>query len=245
MLQLADEIWVEECWIRFLGFQLQTRMAVLRLGGRKLLVYSPVFLTADVREKLDELGDVAWIVSPNKIHNQTLTAYRTAWSDAALLAPPGLPERRRELEFDAVLDRHGQDAWRSEVDVAVTAGNTFFSEVLLYHRRSKTLLVGDLVENLRDESTSRVGQLALGLFGLKRPAASPEFRWYTHDAAAFETSLSAARAWAFERIFLCHGELIRDDAAGVFGTVCDELSTIVRGRGATMRAVMRTLARLQ
>ena len=41
MFQLADEIWVEECWIRFLGFQLQTSMAVLRLGGRKLLLYSP------------------------------------------------------------------------------------------------------------------------------------------------------------------------------------------------------------
>ena len=42
MVEFADEVFVEESSVRFYGFLIQTRMAVIRLSGNRLFLYSPV-----------------------------------------------------------------------------------------------------------------------------------------------------------------------------------------------------------
>ena len=186
------------------------------------------------------------MVSPNKIHNQTLGAWRLAYPDAELLAPPGLAERRPELRLAGTLGTEPDPRWADELDQVLTAGNVFFSEVLLFHRRSGTLLVGDFVENLDRHSAGPFARALASIFGVRqRPMASPEFRLYTHDAEAARAALERARAWPIERIFLCHGALIEAEAAAVFDAVCEDLLTAAaRHRGATRR-VLRRLAALQ
>ena len=221
-------------------------MATIRFRDGRLLLYSPVFLTPALRQELDRLGRVAFLVSPNKIHNQTLAAYRDAFPEAALHAPPGLPERRPDIRFDAVLGNETNPAWSEELDQALTAGNVFFTEALLLHRRSRTLLVGDLIENIDEHTLSRIGRSIAALFGVpSRPAASPEFRFYTHDAGAAATALDRVREWPFERIFLCHGGLIERDAKAVFEAVSRELVGKAQRRGRLTRALLRRLADLQ
>jgi hypothetical protein len=221
-------------------------MAVVRLPDG-LLLYSPLAPTEELRTELASLGPVAWLVSPNKIHNQTLAACRAAWPDAELVAPPGLRERRPDLEFDRVLGvGPPPPGWAGELDVALTGGNVFFSEALLLHRSSRTLLTGDLVENIGPGTASAMARAAARIFGVRpRPMPSPEFRYYTHDAAAAADALAPVLGWRFERIFLCHGDLIEAEAPAVFRSVSEELLTVARGRGAPARAFFRTMARWQ
>jgi len=246
LVEIDRDVFLHESMIRFYRVRLQTRMTVLRLSGARLLLYSPTPLDAALAAALDGLGRVAFVVSPNKIHNQTLAAYAAAYPDARRVAPPGLAERRRGLRFDAVIGDEPLADWRGEVDHALTRGNVFFSELLLLHRASKSLLVGDLVENLEERSASAMALRLAALFGVpRRPVASPEHRFYTLDAEAAAASLARARAWDFERILLCHGACIERGAKQVFASVCDELLDSARGRSALARSLFRVAARIQ
>ena len=244
--ELAEDFYVAESAIRFYGVRLRTRMAVVRFSDERLFVYSPVFLEPAIREELDALGRVSFIVSPNKIHNQTLAEYQLAYPDAQLFAPPGLPERRPDLRFASVLNETTEEVWESELDQTLTGGNLFFSEALFLHRSSGTLLVGDFVENIGPGDASSAALLLARLFGVRpRPMASPEFRYYTHDEDAARSSLAVARGWDFERIFLCHGALVDENAAAVFDQVCEELLATTRRRSAFSRWATSRLAAFQ
>ncbi len=246
MRQLADGVFTADAWIRFYGVRLQTRMAVVRLRGERLLVYSPIPLRDTPRDELARLGAVRFVVSPNKIHNQTLDEWRRAHPDAELLAPPGLAERRPELRFDGELGPQPDPRWAEELDQVLTGGNVFFSEALLFQRQSGTLLVGDFVENLDRHSAGPFARALARAFGVRQhPMASPEFRFYTHDAEAARAALERARAWPIERIFLCHGALIETEAAAVFDAVCEDLLAAAARRRGASRWLLRRLAALQ
>ncbi|MCB9638454.1 MAG: hypothetical protein H6728_13235 [Myxococcales bacterium] len=68
--------------------------------------------------------------------------------------------------------------------------------------------------------------------------ASPEFKLYTTDAHATETSLQKPRSWEIDKIFLCHGALIEEDAKEIFEQVCQELLRKVRGRWSMTKSLV-------
>lgn len=246
MQQFAEDVYTEEATIRFYGFQLQTRMAVVLLPQSRLLLYSPIWLTPQLRSELDQLGRVAYILSPNKIHNQTLRSYAEAFPEAQIHAPPGLAERCPDLRIDGTLENHAPREWRETLDQALTAGNLFFSETVLLHRASRTLLVGDLVEYIDTTTVSGVGRAAARLFGVgNEPVGSPEFRLYTHDADLAARAFARIQAWEFDKIFLCHGRLITHDAKNALESVTEGILRAAGARTRPARWALRRMASLQ
>lgn len=246
MYEFAKDLLVKESSVRFYGFRVQTRMAVVRLPGARLLLYSPVPLTEPLQRELEQLGEVSFVVSPNKIHNQTLGAYRAAFPTAALFVPPGLPERLPDLEFDEVLSEEPVAAWSPDLDHVLTRGNVFFAEALFFHGPSRTLLTGDFIERLGPGVASPFARAAARIFGVRaHPMASPEFRYYTLDADAFEAGIAEVLQWPIERVFLCHGALIEEKGREVVAQVADALLREVRDRGAVTRALFERLAKMQ
>jgi hypothetical protein len=246
MDEFANDIFVEESAVRFYGFRIQTRMAVVSLPGSRLFLYSPVPLTKRLRLELEALGEVAFIVSPNKIHNQTLAEYGKAFPEAELFVPPGLPERLPGLEFDHVLSEEPVRAWSPALEHVLSRGNAFFAEALFFHASSRTLLVGDLIERIGPGVASGLARAAARVFGVRaHPMPSPEFRYYTDDADAFRGSMAEVLRWPIERIFLCHGELVEEKGREVLADVVDALLREVRARGSVSRWLFERLAKIQ
>jgi hypothetical protein len=246
VIEFAENLFLEESSVRFYGVRIQTRMSVVRLSDGRLFVHSPTFLGESTRRRLEELGEVAFVVATNKIHNLALSQYMEAFPGARFFASPGLVERRPDLRFAEVLGDRPHPGWAADLDQVATRGNVFFSEVLFLHRRSRTLIVADLVENFDERTASRFGRLLAALFGVRaRPVSSPEFRFFTTDAEAAGESLERARRWEFERIVLAHGGLIEENAREVFSEVCDDLLARVRRRGALAKHLFALLARVQ
>jgi hypothetical protein len=244
MRPVAEGLFAQEAHVRFYGVRIETRMAVVVLPGRRLLLYSPVWWSPELAAELAALGDPTFLVAPNKIHNQTLSTYLERHPDALLCAPPGLVERRPDLRVDIVLDEAAP--WDGELETTLTDGNAFFQEALLFHRRSRTLLVGDLVENFDASTASRWGRALARLFGVgPRPVASPEHRLYAEDAEAAAAAFARAEAWDFERIWLCHGRIIETDAKRIFRDVTGEVVRGARRRSRPARWALRRLASLQ
>jgi len=244
--EFAQGIHLVESTVRFYGFRVQTRMTVVRLSDSRLLVHSPVALDIAIRRDLDRLGDVAFLVSPNKIHHLALGEYIDAYPQARVFASPGLPERRPDLRFNGVLGDQPDPAWAAELDQAEVRGNVFFSEIVFLHRASRTLIVADLVENFDRHTASVVARTFARLFGVgSEPVGSPEHRLYTSDATAASESLERIRSWDFERIILAHGTLIQSGGHAVMDAVGEHLLAQARRRSNPSKRILALMARLQ
>src|SRR3954454_3832067 len=103
----GEELWVAHAPLSLLGVPAGRWMAVARLPGGALWVHSPAPLDDGLRRGLKELGEVRWVVAPNPLRGHiSMGEYRIAFPPADLLAAPGLPERRSDLTFQAVLGEH-------------------------------------------------------------------------------------------------------------------------------------------
>ena len=206
---IGDEIWIADGpTVSFYGFPYSTRMAVVRLGGGDLWVWSPVGLSGELAAEVESLGAVRHLVSPNKIHHLFLGEWAARWPEAEIYASPGLTKKRPDLQFVAELDDHPPAVWKGQIDQVVFRGSPFLDEVVFYHRASSTCLVCDLIQ--RHDPTHQTGWKGrlMRLDGLVGADGSTPREWRasfiprTRARRALETAL----AWGPDKLVIAHGE---------------------------------------
>lgn len=215
---IGTDIWIADGPpVPFFGVPYPTRMVVARLGGGELWVWSPIALDAGLEEAVDALGPVRYLVSPNKLHHLYLGSWKRRWPEALLAAPPGLARKRADLSFDLALDDEAPLAWRDAIDQVVVRGSVAMEEVLFFHRASRTLLVGDLVQRFDPATLHGWRKLVMRLDGLVGDRGSTPREW----RASFlrrESARKAVRralAWGPERLVIAHGKWAPERGAQV------------------------------
>lgn len=182
------------------------RMTVLRLADGRLILHSPAPLSAELRDELDALGPVAFIVIP-RVHGKFAGQASQSYPSARLLAAPSPPSRRASLPFHGSLADQAPAAWAGQVESLLVRGSRR-DEVVLFHRSSRTLVLTDLCFNIQ-RSSSRIARLLLRANGAwRRFGPSRMLRLLVSDRAAFERSLERVLEWNFERIVPGHGDVL-------------------------------------
>ena len=169
----GPEIWIADGPVAsFYGFPYSTRMAVIRLSDGSLFVWSPVALSTALRAAVDALGPVRHLVSPNALHHLFLAEWTSAYPGARLYASPRLRRKRPDLSFNAELGDAPEPAWAGDIDKVVVHGSFALIEIVFFHRRSRTALFADLIQNFpRDWFKGWRGVVArLGGLSLPIPA---------------------------------------------------------------------------
>lgn len=203
-----ERLWVAEMPLRFYGVEVGTRMTVCRLSGGGLWLHSPVRLTEELREDLDRLGPVRFVVAPNKLHHRFVGDYPSAYPEARVYASPGLAEKRPDLPSHGVLGGAPEPGWAEDFDQTVFRGERQLEEVVFFHKASRTLILADLVQSGHPDSP-RLTRLATRLNGTyERPGPPAPVRLGFRDKAAARASLERVLSWDFERIVLAHGRII-------------------------------------
>ncbi len=194
MEAIAKDVWqIRGPSLRFIGgVRVPSRSIVLRLHGGELLVYSPIAEMPGI----DEVGRVAHVVEPNKLHHLFVAAARERW--------PGAKVHERELRL---------------ADPAIEAlhidGVPKIDETVVFHHPSGTLVVADFVFNMTSENlASRLGFAITGVGG-NRVAQSREWKWARKDKAAARASVERVLAWPIQRLAFCHGESVAIDSAAL------------------------------
>lgn len=208
MLRAIDsELWVADSPLRFLGLEMGARMTVVRLPDGSLFVHSPVSLTPDLQREVEALGTVKHLVAPNKLHHLYVSEWTAAFPDATFYAPPGLAEKRKDLDCKNLLGDQPETPWAETIDQVVLDGFPFANEVDFYHRPSKTLIATDLAFNVGESSPP----LTRAFFHLARTYGrlSPTLleRVLVRDKTAFRGSLDRILEWPFERVIVSHGDI--------------------------------------
>ena len=121
---VADRLWTREMPLTLFGLKVSTRMSVVRLSGegRGLWLHSPVALDRRLRETLDALGRVRFVVCPNRGHHMFAGEYFAAYPDASVYAAPGLSEKRPDLPFHGVLGDEPEPGWGQDLEQTIFRG---------------------------------------------------------------------------------------------------------------------------
>ncbi|HZL21383.1 MAG TPA: hypothetical protein VFG23_26855 [Polyangia bacterium] len=213
MKSIGENLWIADGPIVYAyGFPFPTRMAVVRLEDGRLWLWSPVRLDDGLRRDISDLGRPTYAVTPNKLHHLALRQWVDAFPELSLYAPPGLARKRPDLRFSAELEDASPAAWRDEIDQVRIEGSIFMTEVFFFHRRSRTCLVGDLVQRHGDDGkTWKAWLVKLGGVGGPEGGTPRDARltfWHRRRARA---CIERALAWAPERLVIAHGPCVLED----------------------------------
>lgn len=211
----GPDIWFADgdAVVAALGFHYPTRMAVIRLADGGLFVWSPTALTARLRADLDALGQVRCLVAPNALHHVFLADWKRAYPGARLYAPPGLWEKRRDLDFDAELGDAPPPDWTGWIDQVPMRGNAITTEIVFFHRASGAALFADLLQQLPPGWFSgwRAVIAKWDLMTGPAPSTPRKFRLAFTDRRAARAALDRVLSWPVRKVLMAHGTPVEQD----------------------------------
>lgn len=209
---LAEDLWGTEHDLFMNGVvHFRGRMTVVRLSSGELLLHSVVPIDDALARELEALGPVAHIVAPNLLHHVHLGAAIERYPDAMIWGVPGLPDKRSDLRFDALLGRD-TSPWSEELVPLAIDGIPWATETVFFHPRTGTLVVTDLVFNIH-EVRGWITPWVLRMAGAyRRFAQSRLLRRAIRDPEAASASVERMLAWPIERVVMAHGHVVDTDA---------------------------------
>ncbi len=209
---IGPDIWHATHHFKVAGMPLSSRMTVVRLQGERLWLHSPVPLTDALKGQLKQLGQVAYIVAPNKMHHLFAGPCSRAYPDALLYGAPGLQHKRPDLPDLRILTPASMPAWQPELDQVFVAGLPFGNETVWFHHPSKTLIVTDFVQWWVGDLPVSTRFFAL-LTGVRKQLAIPySIRLLIRDKAATRASARQIMQWPIERVLFAHNGIIDQNA---------------------------------
>jgi hypothetical protein len=214
---LGDNLWVPAGpTILMCGMPFPTRMVVIRLPDSRLWIWSPIQLTSELRAQIDKLGVPSYVVVPNKMHHLALSEWVRTWPALRLYAPPGLKEKCAGLRFHKALTNDIEPAWHGEIEQVLIRGSVAMTEVVFYHRGSRTCLVGDLIQKHQQPMNwwQRFVMKAGGVYGAN--GSTPrDWRLTFLNRAQARKSIERVLSWNPEHLVLAHGPDVMGDGAEV------------------------------
>jgi hypothetical protein len=225
LTQIAPDLWHMEAALQTAGIPFTARMTVVRFANGKLWIHSPVRLGPDVRDQIAALGEVAWIVAPNRAHHMFMAKCKQAFPDARLYGAPGLERKRRDIADLHPLGDAIEPDWAGELEQVVVRGMPLINEVVWLHKASSTLIATDLLQCWCGALDWRAAAYAR-VTGVRSQLDVPRtVRLATRDRAAAAASAQAVLRWPFTRVITAHNAIVDEDAharvasafAGAFG----------------------------
>ena len=185
---------------------LTARSTLVPLKNNKFVLISPVKFDESQRSELLKANPEA-IVSPSCFHHLFIKAAHDYLPEAKLYGAPGLQRKRADIKWDGILT---ENSWpyQDELKAIFIEGAPKINEVVFYHCDSKTLIVTDLLFNLKNLK-SLPEKLVYGLMGtFNNPAVSRLVKLLMKDRKALKKSLKQVLDLDFDRLVMAHGEII-------------------------------------
>ena len=213
---------------------LPTTSTVVRLEDGTLAIHSPPPIDDAGAAELAALGDVSTLIAPNYFHWMYVGAAKERYPEARVFASP-----RLEKKLDGVgvgfepLPERGSIAGLPELHVECVQGAPYVNEHAVFHERSRTLIVTDLLLNVH-ACESVLLKLVLRCVGAwQKTAQGPEWHFLTKDREAAARSVDAILALDFTRVVVAHGSVVEEDAPE---RARSALGWMLRGSPALLRA---------
>ena len=206
---LAEDIWSVQSSHTLLGIDFGGRMTVIRLASGDLFLHSPVRLTDSLRRELDTLGNVKYLIAPNRFHHLYIGEYVKTYTEAEIYAAPGLQEKRRDIKFTGVLTDGRRYGWGSEIEHLLFGGIPVLNEVVFLHPKSHTLILADLLFNFsHDLSTSQRIFARIDDVYLEPKVSRLTRLLLLRNREEAKRSADRMLFWDFDRVLVAHRDMV-------------------------------------
>lgn len=220
---VAESLWIVDGPIIGFGvagikFPFPTRMSIIRLDDGGLFIHSPTPLTDDLRAEIDRVGPVRHVIAPNRIHYWWVPDWHKAYPEARIWLAPRIREQAGshiDFETETITGQAGYP-WDDEIATLPIAGS-FMTEVEFFHRRGRTLILTDFIENFEPEKLGWILRLLTGLAGIRAPdGAMPRDMRLTfrRQKPELKAAIEKMISWQPERVIIAHGRWYERDGAG-------------------------------
>jgi hypothetical protein len=217
MLRKLDEnLWVAEQPLKYMGLAVGARMTVIKLADGGLWVHSPLRLTPERRQAVEALGPVRFLVAPNKYHHLFIGEWMAAYPQARSYAAPGLPEKRKDLSFHAVLSDQAPAEWAGQVELLPWRGAPMLNETVFFHRPSRTLILTDMAHNVSPDATGYTRFFFRLFGGYGRLSVSIVEKMVNRDRPAVRRTVDTILQWDFQRVIMAHGNVVEGNGTQAF-----------------------------
>ena len=211
----AKNVWIADGpSVCAMGIPFPTRMIVVKLCDGSLWVNSPVHVPHDKLDRITAVGPVRYLVAPTRMHVWRLEEWQALFPEAELWAPPQIPNEFKRLPFAGILADAPPQGWAEDLDQLIFKGNLFIDEVYFLHKRSRTVILGDFIQNRRIMKGKPLLNALLRLAGVAYPNGSVPFdiRLSITDRNLARRSLEKLLSWDFDKLIIAHGVCIEEDA---------------------------------
>jgi len=215
---IGESIWVADGpLVNDMGLTFTTRMTIVKLPGGTLWVCDPVPVSQATRASVDALGPVQHLVSSTQRHIWRLESWHRTYPRAGLWTCGHVPRRLRGLPYAGIV---GDEPLWDGIQQTIFAGNRLLREAVFFHRPSKTLIMGDLVQANMPLPGHPISNLVFRLADGAGPSGQVgrDLRMTFTDKDAARRSLEKVSSWDFDRLVLAHGPIVCDDATAYLAT---------------------------
>ncbi|MBA2269197.1 MAG: hypothetical protein H0W20_01190 [Chthoniobacterales bacterium] len=206
MEQVAENVWVMRFPLRLLGVAIGRNVTIIRLASGKIVIHSTApFMPADVAA-IRQVGEPGWLLDATRFHDSFVEEGRAAFPAVPYLAPGDLA---KGTAGETAPLTPAPSEWAGELEVLELDGMPKVREHVMFHRPSRTLIVGDVLFNFGRGASGWTRFFARHVMRLKEfIGMSPFFRLMIRDRDAFRSSVAAMMRWDFDRVIVGHGEII-------------------------------------
>ncbi|KAH8830126.1 hypothetical protein DL96DRAFT_1591694 [Flagelloscypha sp. PMI_526] len=192
------------------------RSTAIRLNNGSVWVLASTPLTIDTKATLDAMGPVKWIMAGDVGHYLFIAEFAKAYPDAKVIAVKDLVQKLQEKDV-RVDGAYGSDPEGTMYGFEEEIQARYFSgfankDVAWVHGPSKTLVVADLIFNLpgTEQHSKSKASSKVPLLGSLKPSGSVHktFVYVGQDKVAMKRDVHAVAGWDFDRIIMCHGDVI-------------------------------------
>lgn len=229
MRKIANNVYSVDDQRSLAGMRVDLRTTVVKLSDGSLWVHSPTRLLEGVREQVEVLGEVRYLVAASNGHNQWLCDWHEIYPEATVYVARGIPKKLPKLERYKLLEEEASLPWAAEFAHAFM-GVRFFGEFVFLHRPSRSLIVTDFVQNHGGEPQRGFGVVLSKCFfepmGFKGICVAPPLkkRMFVKDPDALRAFVDEVLGWDFDRIIVAHGPIVEEDPKGVLTSLIPKLA---------------------
>jgi hypothetical protein len=192
---------------------LPRRMTVVRLSGKRLVIFSAIALDDSSMRVLETFGTPTFLVVPSDKHRIDAKIWKDRYPDMKVIAPSG---SRVNIEKVVWVDTAEPKFGDPNIQFITVPGTRRHEAALLVHSpNGSTLVLNDLVGNIRKSSGFAGWFLRMMKFAGDEPQIPRPVEWtMIKDRPALRRQfLQWAALPTLKRILVSHGEPIEDDPA--------------------------------